>query len=67
MSGAMGAAECGRVAVWTAGLCAGGVGSVLLLMLPRDRSAAGVGLAAGIALGAFVTVAWCVTAMCGVG
>ena len=67
MNGAMGAAACGRAAVWTAGLCAGGVGSVLLLMLPRDRAGAGVGRAAGIALGAFVTVGWCVTAMCGVG
>ena len=67
MNGAMGAAECGRVAVWAAGLCAVGVASVLLRMLPRDREGAGVGLAAGIALGVFVTVAWCVTAMCGVG
>ena len=63
----MEAAECGRVALWAAGLCALGAGMVLLAVLPRDREGSDVGLAAGMALGAFVTAALYMSAMCGVG
>ena len=59
-----GAAACGAAAVWTAGLCAVGVGSALRAVLPRDREGLGVGLASGIAVGMFVTAAWYVAAVC---
>ena len=58
------AAECGRVAVWAAGLCAGALASVLLAVQPRNREGAGAGLAVGIALGMFVAVAWHVWMAC---
>ena len=58
------AAECGRVAVWVAGLCAVAFGSALLAMLPRNREGFNVGLASGIALGMFVALAWHVSAAC---
>ncbi len=58
------AAECGRVALWAAGLCAVAVGSVLLAAFPRNREGVGAGLAGGIALGTFVGVAWQVWMAC---
>ncbi|MCY4662893.1 MAG: hypothetical protein OXF93_24285 [Acidobacteria bacterium] len=58
------AAECGRVAVWAAGLCALALGSVLLGAFPRNREGVGIGLAGGIALGMFVGVAWQVWTAC---
>ncbi len=58
------AAECGRVAVWVAGLCAVAFGSVLLATLPRNREGFNVGLASGIALGMFAALAWHVSAAC---
>ncbi len=64
MSSWMDAGECCRAAVWAAGLCALGIGSVLLAVLPRDRVGAGAGLAAGFAFGVFVAAAWYVSAAC---
>lgn len=58
------AAECGRVAVWVAGLCAVALGSVLLAAIPRHRAGFHVGLASGIALGMFVGLAWHVSTAC---
>ncbi len=63
----MGAAECGRVAVWAAGLFAVGVAGALLVVLPRDREGINVVLAEAVAVGVFGTVAWCVVATCGAG
>ena len=57
-------AECGRVAVWLAGLGAVAFGSVVLAAIPRNREGLGVGLASGIALGMFVALAWHVSAAC---
>ncbi len=58
------AAECGRVAVWAAGLCAIAFGGALLAAFPRNREGVGAGLAAGIALGMFVALAWHVSTAC---
>ena len=58
------AAECGRVAVWVAGLCAVAFGSALLAASPRYREGFNVGLASGIALGMFVALAWHVSTVC---
>ena len=58
------AADCGRVAVWVAGLCAVAFGSALLAALPRNREGLGAGLACGIALGMFVALAWHVSSAC---
>ena len=67
MSGWLDAAECYRAALWAAGLCALGLASAVLALLPRDREGANAGLAAGIAFAVFVGVAWYVVAMCGIG
>ena len=55
------AAACGRV-VWTAGLLALGVGSLLLAVLPRDRESGQAGVAMGAAL---AVSAWRMWAACG--
>ncbi len=67
MSGWLEAAECCRAAVWAAGLCAVGVGGLLLAVLPRDREGVNPGLAAGAALGMFAAAAWLLAGMCGAG
>ena len=59
------ATECGRVALWAAGLCAVAFSGALLVALPRNREAVGGGLAAGVLLGAFATASWYVVAVCG--
>ena len=59
-----GAAGCGGVALWTAGLCAVSAAGVLLALLPRDREGFDVGLAGGTAVGMFVAAAWCVSTAC---
>ncbi|MCY4661774.1 MAG: hypothetical protein OXF93_18495 [Acidobacteria bacterium] len=58
------AAECGRVAVWVAGLCAVAFGGALLAASPRNREGFNVGLASGIAFGMFVALAWHVSTAC---
>ena len=58
------AAECGRVAVWLAGLCTVAFGSVLLATIPRHWEGFNVGLASGTALGMFVALAWHVSTAC---
>ena len=60
------AAECGRVALWAAGVCAAGLGVSPLARLPRDGEGAATGLATGVACGAFAAAVWLVAAMCGV-
>ena len=60
----MDAAECGRAAVWVAGLCAAGLGGAVLVLLPRDPEGADAGLAAGIAFGAIAAAVWYVAAVC---
>ena len=67
MSGWVDAAECGRAALWAAGLCAMGLASALLALLPRDQEGANVGLAAGVAFGLFAAAVWFVAAECGIG
>ena len=64
MSDATAAAECCRAALWAVGLCAWGAGSILALMLPRDREGVGAGLAAGFAFGVLLAAAWHVGAAC---
>ena len=61
MSGAVG---CGALVLWATGLCAVGAAGALLVLLPRDREGLSVGLAGGIAVGMFVTVAWYVSTTC---
>ena len=58
------AAECGRIAVWAAGLCAVAFGAALLAASPRNREGVGAGLAGGIAVGMFVALAWQVWMAC---
>ena len=60
----MEAAWCGGAVLWAAALCAVAVGSAVLAALPRDCGAVNTGLAAAMALGMFVTVAWYVAATC---
>ncbi len=60
-----GAAGCGLLVVWAAGLCVCGTVVALTVGLPRDRGGLHVGLACGIAAGLFVTVAWYVSTACG--
>ena len=59
----MDAAECGRAAVWVAGLWAMGIG-IAVVVLPRDPKGANAGMAAGIAFGAIAAAAWYVVAAC---
>ena len=59
-----GGAECGRIGLWVASLCAVLAGSVLLAAAPRDREGLHVGLAGGIAVGMFVTAVWYVSTAC---
>ena len=60
----MGAAECGRVVVWVAGLCAAAAASALLAVLPRDREGFDVGLAGAVVLGVALMAAWHVSTVC---
>ena len=60
----MEAGWCGDAVLWAAALCAVALGSAVLAALPRDRAAVNAGLAAAMALGMFVTVAWYVAAAC---
>ena len=59
-----GAAGCGEIALWAAGLCAVTAAGVLLALLPRDRGGLHVGLAGGVAVGMFVAAAWHVSTAC---
>ena len=59
-----GGAECGRIVLWAASLCAVSAGSALLSVLPRDREGLHVGLAGGIAVGTLVTAVWYVSTAC---
>ncbi len=60
------AAECARVVLWAAGLCAVGLGGSLLARLPRDGEGVDTGLATGVAFGAFAAAVWLAAGMCGV-
>ena len=59
-----GAAECGAVVLWASGLCAVGAATAVSAALPRNREGFSVGLAGGVVLGMFVTLAWYVSAAC---
>ena len=60
----MSGGQCGAVVLWAAGLCAASAAGALVALAPRDREHGGVGLATGIAFGAFAAAAWYVAAAC---
>ena len=60
------AAECGRIVLWAFGLCAVGAAMAVSAALPRNREGFSVGLAGGVALGMFMTLAWYVWTACAV-
>ena len=61
-----GAAGCGLLVLWAAGLCVFAAAIALTVVLPRNREGLHLGMAGGMAAGLFVTAVWYVSTACGV-